>query len=173
VSDPGWVAVGRLVRSRGRRGELIGEIYSSRPGRAEELREVVLGLGNRRQPVQVEQVWMHDGRPVFKFFGIDSISDAEAWQGAELLVPEEQRAKPGEGEYSHADLIGCTVLPEGSGEPVGVVRSVEEYGGAPLLSVETADGREILVPFVGAICREIDVVRKIIRAELPEGLTEL
>ena len=31
----------------------------------------------------------------------------------------------------------------------------------------------VLIPFANAICREIDVARKIIRVELPEGLTEL
>ena len=31
----------------------------------------------------------------------------------------------------------------------------------------------MLVPFANAICREIDVARKIIRAELPEGLADL
>jgi ribosomal 30S subunit maturation factor RimM len=31
----------------------------------------------------------------------------------------------------------------------------------------------MLIPFVHAMCREIDVARKIIRVELPEGLTDL
>jgi ribosomal 30S subunit maturation factor RimM len=35
------------------------------------------------------------------------------------------------------------------------------------------DGREILVPFARAICREIDVAGKIIRVQLPEGLADL
>ncbi len=55
---------------------------------------------------------------------------------------------------------------------MGVVSGVEDYGGPPLLKVEAADGREILVPFARAICREIDVAAKIIRVELPEGLLD-
>ena len=168
-----WIAVGRLKRTRGNRGELVGEIYSSQPGRAEKLKEVTLDLNGRRRLVQVENYWEHDGRPVFKFAGIDSISDAEVWQGADILAPAVERAEPPEGEYSHADLIGCRVVRKGSDEPVGVVRGIEEYGGPSLLRLEATDGREILVPFARAICSEIDVVAKIIRAELPDGLTEL
>jgi 16S rRNA processing protein RimM len=108
---------------------------------------------------------------VFKFVGIDSISAAELWEGAELLVPEAERAALEEGEYAHTDLIGCAVVSRG--QDVGVVRGVEDYGSSPLLRVETGEGREILIPFARSICREIDVARKIIRAELPEGLTEL
>ena len=54
-----------------------------------------------------------------------------------------------------------------------MVRGVEDYGGPSLLRVETADGREILIPFARSVCREIDVAAKIIRADLPQGLTEL
>jgi len=168
-----WVAVGRLWRARGKRGELVGEIYSSQPGRAEKLKEVRLDAEGRQRMAEIEQVWFHDGRPVFKFVGIDSISDAELWQGADILVPESERALPEEGEYSHADLIGCSLVRLGTGELVGVVTGVEEYGGPPLLRLDATDGREILVPFARSMCREIDVAKKIIRVELPEGLTEL
>src|ERR1700677_2990403 len=92
-----WITVGKLFRARGNRGELTAEIYSSQPGRAEKLGAVMLELGGRRWPAQVEKVWYHDGRPVLKFAGVDSISGAEELAGADILVPAEERAAPGEG----------------------------------------------------------------------------
>jgi 16S rRNA processing protein RimM len=174
LDDAKWIVVGRILRERGRIGEVTAEIYSSQPGRAEKLKDLMLGLGGLRRPVQVERLWYHNGRPVFKFFGIDSISDAEVWRGADLLAPESERARPQPGEYSHADLIGCQMWPASAAEqPLGIVRGIEEYGGQTLLRVEKPGGGEMLIPFANAICREIDVARKIIRAELPEGLAEL
>jgi len=170
LSDENLVAVGRILRERGRIGELTAEIYSSQPGRAEKLKDVVLSLAGLKRPVQVERLWYHNGRPVFKFFGIDSISDAEIWRGADLLAPESERAGPKQGEYSHDELIGCEVW---APELLGVVRGIEDYGSQILLRVEKTAGGEMLVPFAKAICREIDVARKVIRAELPEGLAEL
>jgi 16S rRNA processing protein RimM len=164
-----WVAIGRLWRTRGNRGELLGELDSSDPEREQKLREVALEVDGRRRVMQVEETWRHDGRPVFKFAGIDSISDAEKWEGAEMLVPASEVEPPEEGAYSYADLVGCKVLGESE---LGVVTEVEEYGGAPLLKLETADGREILIPFARSICKVIDVASKIIRVELPEGLLE-
>lgn len=137
------------------------------------MKHLVLGLRGLKRPVQVERLWYHNGRPVFKFSGIDSISDAEIWRGADLLAPESERAQPEEGAFSHADLIGCEVWNAGSEQSVGIVRGVEDYGGTPLLRVQKSGGGEMLVPFANAICREIDVARKIIRAELPEGLADL
>ena len=164
------IAIGRLIRARGRRGELIAEIYSSRPGRADMLEAVTLELGGRKLTAAVEEVWYHDGKPVMKFAGIDSIDDAERWAGADLLVPEAERIRAEEGEFFHADLIGCSVV---GNQPIGTVTGIEEYGGPPLLKVAAVDGREILIPFARAICREIDVAARVIRVELPEGLLDL
>ena len=165
------VAVGRLFRVRGNRGELTGEIYSSQPGRAEKLKEVVLELADgKKRPSQIEDIWWHDGRPVFKFAGIDSISEAERWAGADVLVDDSEREQPEEGAYSYADLIGCVLW--NRDVKAGVVRAVEDFGAGPLLEVKLEDGRDVLVPFARSICKEIDVVGKTIRAEVPEGLLD-
>ena len=59
-------------------------------------------------PLRWKNVWHHNGRPVFKFFGIDSISEAQVWRGADVLAPGDRAgAARAEGEYSYADLIGC------------------------------------------------------------------
>jgi 16S rRNA processing protein RimM len=168
-----WVAIGRLWRARGNRGELLGELDSSDPAREEKLKVVALEVGGERRRMEVEEVWRHDGRPVFKFAGVDSISDAERLEGAVILVSPEDVARTEAGAYSHAELVGCRV--EGRafrGESfAGIVRGIAEYGGPPLLQVESG-GREVLIPFAREICREIDVRNKIIRVVLPDGLLE-
>jgi 16S rRNA processing protein RimM len=176
--EDGWVCAGRLIRARGNRGELVAEVYSAQPGRAGRLTVVRLEKKGIGRLAQVERVWHHNGRPILKFAGIDSISEAETWAGADVLVDASARVPPAEGEYAHADLIGCAVLREDSEAQIGVVRGIEEYGGPVLLSpvllsVVAPDGREILIPFARSICREIDTQRKRIRAWLPQGLDEL
>ncbi len=169
-----WVAIGRLWRVRGNRGELAGELDSDRPGREDLLKEVALERDGRREVLRVAEVWRHLGVPIFRFEGIDSISEAERWAGAEILVPESQRIEPAEGEYSHADLAGSMLMDLRSGTEIGRVEGVVDLGGPPLLRIKAVtDGREILVPFARSICKEIDVRSKIIRAELPDGLLDL
>ena len=167
----GWIGIGRVLRARGIRGELIAELDSSDPRRAEKLGKVLLEKGGESRFFHVESTWQHNGRPILKLAGIDSMTAAEELAGSELLVEESEQLRPAEGEYSHAELAGCEVW---SGpDRVGVVRGVEEYGGPPLLQVDAEDGREILIPFTRSICKVIDVAEKIIRVEAPEGLLDL
>lgn len=166
-----WVTVGRLQRTRGRVGEFLTEIDSTQPGRAERLTRVLLRKPPREAVVEVARLWYHSGRPVFQFAGIDSISDAEPWEGAEMLVPPEERVQTEPGEYLHDDLIGCAVVDRGA--ELGVVTGVEEYGGPALLRVRRPDGSELLAPFARAYLREIDIPSKRILVELPEGLGDL
>ena len=111
---------------------------------------------------------------MFKFVGIDSISDAEPWHGADVLVPAGERARPGEGEYSHADLIGCAKCETGcvaARRPVGGSRDGRRGLRRPdrFSRWKRRTAVEILIPFARAICKEIDVAAKTIRVELPEG----
>jgi 16S rRNA processing protein RimM len=159
--------VARIHRARGNRGEVLAEIFRGGIERFPPGSEWTLNVGGATRSVTVEDAWVHQGRAVLKFAGVDSIGDAEALAGGEI------RAEPGpldEGEYLVADLIGCELYDRG--ERVGVVTEFQETGGTPLLVVETTGG-ELLVPFVKAICREIRTADRRIEAELPEGLRDL
>ena len=148
---------------------MLGEIYQSQPGRAEKLKEVVLELDGRQARPSPGRRDLAARRPAgVQVRGIDSISDAERWAGADVLVAGAETEQPEEGEYSHADLIGCVLWDREASAWSRFVR-VEDYGGAPLLEVKAEDGREILIPFARSICKEIDVAAKTIRVELPEG----
>lgn len=123
--------------------------------------------------LEIERVWMHGDRLIFKFRGIDSISDAEALVGADVFIPSEQRAALPEGEYYQTDLIGCEVIEQKTGRALGVVADWQEHGGPSLLELRREDGREILIPFAASICVRIDLAAKRIEVDLPEGLDEL
>jgi len=162
-----WVTVAVLGRTRGMRGELTSVALCDRPERLEALREVWLfGDGSRQE---VESVWFHDGRPIFKFRGIDDVDHAQTLVGAEVRVPFSQRAPLESGEFYQSDLIGCEVVEKADGASLGRVAAVREYGGPLLLELESG----LLVPFARSICLEIDPAHRRIVVDLPEGLKDL
>ena len=155
-----------LGKPRGNRGELTGELLTTGVERFSKLESVLIS----GDPYQLERVWEHQGTPVFKFQGIDSIAAAERLRGAEVRIPASERIELEPGEYFQSDLLGCEMRDAGTGRLIGIVTGWEEYGGPPLLAI---DHGRVLVPFVRAICKEIDPAARVIRVELPEGLEEL
>jgi 16S rRNA processing protein RimM len=163
-----WTTVAVLNRPRGNKGELTATCLSGKPERFADLRSVHLfGSG---EAFEVENVWDHDGAIIFKFRGVDSISDAEKLRGAEVRVPKSERVALEAGEYFQADLVGCEVRERVSDRLIGRVTGWEEYGGPALLAV---DNGRLLIPFVKAICVDIRPHEHLIRVDLPEGLESL
>lgn len=111
---------------------------------------------------------MHGDHLIFKFQGVDSISDAEKLAGAEVSIPFEQRAELAGDEVYQSDLVGCEVF-DATGRSLGVVNEFQETGGTPLLLV----GSNLLIPFARSICTDIDLENKRIVVNPPEGLLDL
>jgi 16S rRNA processing protein RimM len=168
-----FVTVARLLRPQGNRGELSGELTSDDAGFLERFSRVHLFDGAaRREQARIERTWPHKNRLIFKFEGVDTISQAERLAGWQVQIPAGERPPAPAGRYYLSDLEGCRVVDAGTGRQLGEVRRVEGTAAAPLLEVEQ-DGRTFLVPFAASICVEIDTAGRIIRVELPEGLEEL
>ena len=118
--------------------------------------------------MEVERTWMHGDHLIFKFQGVDTISDAEKLAGAEVSIPFEQRATLSEDEVYQSDLVGCEVF-DAAGRSLGVVSDFQETGGTPLLQV----GNDLLIPFAKEICTKVDLENKRITVNLPDGLLDL
>jgi 16S rRNA processing protein RimM len=171
--DRGRVVLAEILRPRGNRGELLAISQTDVPGRLENLTLAQARLSDSGDvTVEITEAWQYREHWVFKFRGVDSISDAERFRGADLWVPLAERATLPEGEYFRTDLIGCSVVDGGTGAVLGSVEGWQQYGGPPLLEL-TAAGREVLIPFVGSICRKVDLEQRTITVDLPEGLLEL
>ena len=114
---------------------------------------------------------MHGDHLIFKFKGVDTISDAEQLAGADVAIPMEARAEVAEGEYYQSDLVGCEVF-DGV-RLIGTVAGWQETGGPVLVEVTTAQGKELLIPFAKAIFTKIDLEQRRIEVVLPDGLLDL
>lgn len=155
-----------LGRPWGNRGELTAISLSDKPDRFARLKRVRLG----DTEYVVERVREHQGSPVFKFEGIDSINDAEPLRWLEVCIPISERVELEPGEYFHSDLVGCELKDRATGRSIGKVTAIQEYGGPTLLDV---DNGRLLVPFVKAICPIVRIADRVIEADLPEGLETL
>jgi 16S rRNA processing protein RimM len=165
------VAVAKVVRTRGLKGEVVAEILTDFPDRFERL-DTVIGVrpDGERGDLKIEKFWFQSGRVVLKFSGYDTIETGETLRNVEICIPESDAVELEEGEYFDWQLAGCRVETIG-GDTIGEVRELMRTGGTDLLAVR-GETKEYLIPFANAICVEVDIENKLIRVDPPDGLLE-
>ena len=170
-----FITLARVVKTQGRRGEVAAEVHSNFSGRfTEGMRLFALPPGSEdtRRELQVEELWPHKELLVLKFLGVDSISEAESLVRCELQVPRSERVELESGWNYVSDLVGCSVLDRGVA--VGRIEDVQFGAGeAPLLIVADGSGKKFDVPLADAYLEAVDVARKQVRMNLPEGMLEI
>ncbi len=170
-----FLAIARILRPQGRRGEVAAEILTDFPGRFQQLPSAFLeNPGQAPKPVKLERAWPHKRQIILKFSGIDSIESASLLRGLEVLIPWEERAPLPPHHYYLCELLGCRVFWERQGQEIGTVVEVEPTGGADVLHVRRADGKsEVLIPLAQEICTRIDLASLTIVIDPPEELLNL
>jgi 16S rRNA processing protein RimM len=176
--DREFVLLAHLIRTQGRHGELIADILTDFPERFAERRHVWLlppaAKGVPRE-AEIERHWLHKGRVVLKFVGIDSISDATPFARWQVAIPHEERAPLADDAVYVADLIGCHVIDEtGGADDLGPVLDVERGAGDALDMLVLKSGEdELLLPFAKAYLVSLDLDARELRMRLPAGLTAI
>ena len=84
--------------------------------------------------------------PIVRFAEITDRNAAEALRSQLLTIARSALPPLEEGEYYHADLIGLPCESE-SGEALGTIVAVENFGAGDILEIEQPGGRRTMVPF--------------------------
>lgn len=108
---------------------------------------------------------------VVRFEGIGDRNAAEALNGLELFVPRDRLPEAEEDEFYHADLVGlAAALP--SGEILGTVIAVQNFGAGDLLEIAPPRGATLLVPFTRAVVPSVDLAAGRLTVDPPPGLLD-
>jgi 16S rRNA processing protein RimM len=165
------ISVGRIVRSQGKGGELRLKFYQAKLIRFSELKKIEIKKEGVLREYKVEALTPRGKTYHIKLEGVETLAQADALAGAEVFAPEDILTSLEGGQFYVYQLKGCSVL-DMAGRNIGTVVDVDPVPGNGLLVVEK-EGREILIPFHQSICKEIDMARKEIRVDPPEGLFDL
>ena len=145
------IALAAVAGAHGIKGELRLKLFSDSVESLSRHETVYVGGAKRRL------LAVRDGgkTAVVRLEGVLDRSRAEALRGS--LVEVDRTALPAleEGEYYHADLIGLAAV-DGSGNEVGTVAAVENYGAGDLLEIEDRNGKRSLIPFRKQVADLVD-----------------
>jgi 16S rRNA processing protein RimM len=162
--DEALVAIGRVAKPRGVRGEAHLVPMTDFPERFEGLSSVVLQKHNGdRLTARVERVKAYGSRLAIKFRGYDNPESVATLKGAHLLVPREETHPLPEDTFYVFDIVGLDVVTE-AGEHVGRVKDVLSLPANDVYVVDR-DGKEVLLPAVHDVIRvEMDAGRIVVKS---------
>jgi 16S rRNA processing protein RimM len=172
---PDWddlILVGIVARTHGNKGHVIVNPHTDfaeerfRPGARFQVRLI----DGTRLTKDVTAARIHQGRPVIGLDGVESISDAERYSGAELRIGAGEQQPLPAGQYYHHELVGCEVVAE-DGTRIGRVTAVDGEMGRSRLVV-SGESRRHEIPLAEDICT-VDVAARRIIVRPPVGLLEL
>lgn len=161
---PGFVEVARVVAPFGVRGEFKASPSSDVPHRFSPGRIVYMGgVGHRIQRSRQKGQAL-----VLKLEGIDSLETASELRGSLLEVPESDVPPAPRGTYYYFQVLGMAVYTL-AGEHLGVVTEILATGANDVYVVRQEE-REVLIPAIAQVVRQVDVQGKRMTVDLPPGL---
>ena len=104
------------------------------------------------------------GGAIARFAGIDNRTAAEKLRGTTLSVSRNDLPPLEDGEFYHSDLIGLAVVTD-SGEPVGEVRAIENFGATDIVEIEKPDGKSFMIPLTEQAVPEWNAERLVMSAD--------
>ncbi len=153
-----FLECGRIINTHGCRGEMKAEPWTDTPYDLVELGRVFLGDGEDKREMKITRGAVMQGR--FVLLGLEGITDmdaADALRG-QVLYADRGDFHLADGQYFISDVVGLSVLDARAGrkgQVLGVVEDILPGAAAPIYSVKTPTGGEVLVPAVPAFIIEV------------------
>lgn len=161
------VVVGRIGRPHGVRGRVT--VVAAHPARFQPGARFVTDEPEPR-PLVVRTVGRHaKGALILGFEGITDRDAAEELRGANLTIPQSARRQLEEEEFWPEELEGLEVRSPG-GRQLGWVTGVVFGEAQDRLALELLEGRNVEVPFVDELVKEVRIEEGFLVIEPIEGL---
>jgi 16S rRNA processing protein RimM len=165
------IAVGRITKSVGIKGEIRVSMLTDSPKRFAKLKAVWCGPDETTAVrFSILSMRIEPSAVVLRLKEIDSRSLADEHRGEYLFIENKDIVAPARGSYFIHDIIGMNVVTE-AGEEVGSVRDVMELP-ANDVWVVAAGTKELLIPAIKEVIRRVDLKSRTVVIRPLEGMLE-
>ena len=164
-----YIEIGQIVNTNGLKGVVKVNPFTDDISKFEDLKYVYIQLKNELKKVKIEQVRYNKNQVLLKLEGIDSIEEAEKYINFYLKTEKESQEDLGEDTYYIVDLIGLDVYSD-KNEYLGKIEDVFPTGSNDVYVVKDNLGKQILIPAIADVVKEVDLKNKKMTINLIPGL---
>jgi len=159
------VLIAQIGAAHGVRGEVRLKPFTQDPLGVVAYGPLETEDGKRR--FEIEAVRPAKDMLVARLKGVTDRDAAEALKNERLYVARGRLPKIAEDEFYYADLIGLAAI-TASGEPIGIVKAVHNFGAGDVLEIAPArGGSTMMLPFNETTVPTVDIAGRKIVVEPP------
>ncbi len=168
------VNIGQIAGTHGYNGTVKIIPLGNYPERFKKLKSVtvVWAKGKKTQVMGIENVRVTPKQVLIKFREIPSMEEARAYNGGYLQVPDDEVWPLPEGHFYYFQLEGLHVIDEEKGE-LGIMTDVIETGANDVYVVRREGKKDLLLPAIPQVIRNIDLKGQTMLVHLLPGLEDL
>lgn len=154
--EPVFLAIGRLLRPHGVRGEILMQVLTDFPERLQP--GVRVFLGEERRPIRILQLRPHGKRMILSLEGFTDRERVGELRNQVVTVRADDRPALPEGEYYHHELLGIRVVSE-QGEDYGELVEIITTGANDVYVVRSPDRADLLFPAIESVILAVNLER--------------
>ncbi|MGN1298181.1 MAG: ribosome maturation factor RimM [Clostridia bacterium] len=164
-----YLEIGQIINTFGIKGMVKVKPFTENVRRFDKLEKIYIENKKSRKEYEIEEVKYHKDMVLIKFKGINTLEEANLLRESYLIVDREKEEPLEEGTYYIVDMIGLEVYTE-EGELLGKLEDIFNTGSNDIYVVKNELGKQILLPAIGEVIKQIDMENKKMIVHLISGL---
>ena len=164
-----YLEIGQIVNTFGIKGMVKVKPFTDDITRFDRLKKVYIENKTIKKEYEIEEVKYHKDMVLIKFKGIENPEQANLLRDTYLLIDRENEKPLEEGTYYIVDMIGLDVYTE-EGESLGKLEDIFNTGSNDIYVVKDELGKQILLPAISDVIKQIDMENRKMIVHLISGL---
>ena len=156
--------VGKIVNTFGIKGEVKVALYTENINNFKKGNKIYVN----NKEMQIEKSRLQKNMLILKLKGVDNMTDAEDLRDSIITVERNKKEFPS-GTYYIADLIGLDVYTD-EGNLLGKIIDIYNTGANDIYTVKTLEGKEVLLPAIKDVVKQVDLQNEKIIVHILKGL---
>lgn len=166
-----YFEIGQIVNTSGLKGVIKVKPFTDDITKFNNFKTIYILLKKELKEFKIEQVRLNKNMVFLKLEGIDTIEEAEKYRNLYLKIKRDKDEKLEKDTYYIVDILGCKVYTEEQIE-LGKVGDVFSTGSNDVYVVKNEMGKQILLPAIKEVIKNVDIENKTIIVHLLEGLVQ-
>ena len=164
-----YLEIGQIVNTFGIKGMVKIKPFTDDINRFDRLKKIYISNKNGKKEYQIQEIKYHKNMVLMKLEGIDTPEQADLLRQSYLLVDREDEEPLEEGVYYIVDLLGLEVYTDDN-KLLGKVEDIFNTGSNDIYVVKDEMGKQILLPGIPDVLKNVDLEKGKITVHLIPGL---